>query len=116
MYIVNRSIAIIKPKHQFVDWANSVSDKGYQFSISDLSIEYNIVLLPEYDLKEDTEAIIKELYNDIFEVELSGWITDKSKWPKNRTFEKFLEWFDVEFHSMVFDPFEDNIDKEPYEF
>jgi hypothetical protein len=79
-------------------------------------MECHVILLPEYDLHEDAEVIIKELYNDIFEVELSGWITDKSKWPENRTYEKFLEWFDVELHSMVFDPFEENIEKKPYEY
>ena len=28
----------------------------------------------------------------------------------------FLEWFEVEYHSMVFDPFEDDIEKEPYDY
>ncbi len=28
MYTINRSIAIIKPKQTYVDWANSVVDEG----------------------------------------------------------------------------------------
>ncbi|MCJ7540878.1 MAG: hypothetical protein MUO88_14580 [Desulfobacterales bacterium] len=42
------------------------------------------MLLPEYDSKEHAEAILKELYKYIFKVELSAWITDESKWPKNK--------------------------------
>lgn len=116
MYIINRSVAIIKPKQPFLDWANSVSDEGYKFSIHDLNTEHDVILLPEYDSEEHAESIFKKISNDIFEVELSGWITDKNKWPENRTYEKFLEWFDVEFHSMIFDTVEDNFEKEPYEY
>ncbi len=116
MFVVNRSVAIIKPKQAFVDWVNSVSDEGYQFSIYDLSLEHHVMLLPEYDSKEHAEAILKELYKYIFKVELSAWITDESKWPKNKTYEEFLAWFDIELYSMVFDPFENNIEKEPYKY
>ncbi len=116
MFVVNRSVAIIKQKQVFLDWANSVLGEGHQFSNYDLGMEYNVILLPEYDSKEHAEAILKELCSDIFEVELSGWIADKNKWPENRTYEKFLEWFDVEFHSMIFDPVEDNFEKKSYEY
>lgn len=114
MFVVNRSVAIIKPKQAFLEWANSVSDEGHQFSIFDLGVEYNVVLLPEYDSKEHAEAILKERCREMFEIELSGWIADASKWPENRDYETFLKWFDVEFHSMVFDPVEDRIEKEPF--
>jgi len=116
MFVINRSVALIKPKQAFLNWANSVLDEGHQFSIYDLGMEYNIILLPEYDSKEQAEAILEERCRDIFEVELSGWIIDKNKWPENRTYETFLEWFDVEFHSMVFDPVEDIIEKKPYNY
>ncbi len=116
MFVVNRSVAIIKPRQAFIDWANSVSDEGYQFSSYDLSLEYHVMLLPEYDSDEHAEAILKELYNHIFEVELSSWVADASKWPKNRTYEEFLEWFEIQLYSMVFDPFENNIEKKPYEY
>jgi len=112
MYVINRSAVIIRPKQPFVDWANHIADEGHQLSIKDFSIECSVILLPEYDSDEDAGSILKDLYNDIFELELSSWITDESVWPKSRTYEMFLEWFTVEFHSMVFDPYEDDIEKE----
>jgi hypothetical protein len=39
----------------------------------------------------------------IFEMELEGWCLDDEKWPSIRTLGVFLEWFTVEFHSMVID-------------
>ena len=41
---------------------------------------------------------------------------DDDTWPEDITYEMFLEWFDVEFHSMVFDSLSYNIEKEPYDY
>jgi hypothetical protein len=114
MFIVNRSVAIVKPRQPFVEWANSVSNDGKQYTIEDLSSECNAILLPEYQSDEHLAAIFEDLYSDVFEVELSSWVTDKAKWPRRRTAEIFREWFEVEVHSMVFDPFQYKIEKEPY--
>ena len=38
-----------------------------------------------------------------FELELVEWVQDEAQWPEKRDFPTFLEWFDVESHSMVFD-------------
>ena len=62
------------------------------------------------------EAFIKDMYQDLFELELSSWIVVDDMWPENITYEMFLEWFDVEFHSMAFDSLKDDIEKEPYDY
>ena len=36
-------------------------------------------------------------------MELDGWYADESLWPKKRDYRTFRAWFDVEWHSMVFD-------------
>jgi len=43
-------------------------------------------------------------------------MADDGTWPDKITYEMFLEWFDVEFHSMVFDSLKDDIEKEPYDY
>ncbi len=48
-------------------------------------------------------GILAKCFEVIFEEELGGWHTDQSAWPENRTFEKFREWFSLEFHSVVED-------------
>jgi len=114
MFQTNRSVAIIKPKQPFVDWANSIIDEKEQYSISDFRTDCSVILLPVVDSDEQAEDLIKEMYQDVFELELSSWIVDEEMWPENITYPMFLEWFDVEYHSMVFDSIKDGIDKEPY--
>jgi hypothetical protein len=116
MYLINRSVAIIKPKKPFVDWANSIGEEEEQYSISDFSTDCSVILLPVVDSDEHAEAFIKKIYQDIFEIELSSWIVIDDMWPKNRTHKMFLEWFDVEFHSMIFDSLQDDIEKETYDY
>lgn len=45
----------------------------------------------------------QRVYETIFELELEGWCLEDEKWPSIRTLGVFLEWFTVEFHSMVID-------------
>jgi hypothetical protein len=57
MFTVNRSVAIIRPKQPFVDWANSVSNDGKQYTIEELNTECNAILLPEYQSDDHLAAI-----------------------------------------------------------
>jgi len=114
MFLINRSVAIIKPKQPFVDWAKSVMDEDEQYSISDFNSDCSVILLPVVDSDEHAEAFMREIFQDVFEIELSSWVTDDDMWPENITYKMFQEWFDVEFHSMVFDPLQSDIEKEPH--
>ena len=116
MFQLNRSVAIIKPKQPFVDWANSVVDEDEQHSISDFSTDCSVILLPVVDSDEDAEALIKDMFQDLFELELSSWIVIDEMWPENITYKMFMEWFGIEFHSMVFDSLKDDIEKDPYDY
>ena len=46
-------------------------------------------------------ASIKKHFTVIFEHELWGWCTDPEQWPTDRTYSAFRKWFEVEFHSMI---------------
>lgn len=116
MFQLNRSVAIIKPKQPFVDWANSVVDEDEQHSIADFITDCSVILLPVVDSDEDAEALIKDMFQDLFELELSSWIVIDEMWPENITYKMFMEWFDVEFHSIVFDSLKDDIEKDPYDY
>jgi hypothetical protein len=51
----------------------------------------------------DRDVIAQPYFTAIFEEELNSWHRRESEWPSRRTYETFLEWFDVEVHSMVLD-------------
>jgi len=116
MFQIDRSVAVIKPKQPFVDWANSVGDEEEQYSIFDFSTDCSIILLPVVDSDEHAEGFIKDIFQDLFELELSSWMANDETWPENITYKMFLEWFDVEYHSMVFDSLEDDTEKEAYDY
>ena len=117
MFQIDRSVAIIKPKQPFVDWVNSMPDAGDdQYTISDFSSDCSVILLPVVDSDEHPEAFIKDIFQDLFELELSSWMADDETWPENITYQMFLDWFDVEYHSMVFDSLKDGIEKEAYDY
>ena len=91
-------------------------DEDEQYSISDFNSDCSVILLPVVDSDEHAEAFIKKKFQDLFELELSSWIVVDDMWPENKTYKMFQEWFDVEFHSMVFDLVQSDIEKEPYDY
>ena len=92
MFQINRSVAIIKPKQPFADWVNSIADAGDdQYTIQDFSTDCSVILLPVVDLDEQAEALIKDMFQDFFELELSSWMADDDTWPENLTYKMFLE-------------------------
>lgn len=95
---VNRGYISIRPTKLFFEWAMQ-HDSLISFKESDY-IEPNIYLITEDFL--DEEPVLKQHFKKIFENELMA-ITDDDVWPETRTLEVFLQWFNVEFGSMVFD-------------
>jgi hypothetical protein len=39
----------------------------------------------------------------MFDEQLHSWHMDQRPWPRNRTLEMFLEWFDVRVVELVYD-------------
>jgi hypothetical protein len=53
--------------------------------------------------EDESLEYIQAFKREIFEIELDSWSRDTTIWPKKRTPTMFDEWFDLEFHSMIFD-------------
>ncbi|MFZ5982161.1 MAG: hypothetical protein ACOYS2_01130 [Patescibacteria group bacterium] len=111
METINRSIAIIRPKQPFVDWANQLPDKGWESKLSDFQTDCLSLLIPEYDTDDEAKKYINSIALDIFEEELFGWCTYEHWWPKKLTKKMFWEWFEVELHSVVRDMIDEPIIK-----
>jgi len=113
MYTINRAISVVKSNKPFLDWLHSIENDGNsKITMEDLLRECSTFLLPDYDFESEYKQAIKDIYEDIFEIELEGWYTDESLWPKDRSYKVFCEWFDIEIHSCVYDPWEGEIEKE----
>ena len=77
MYLINRSVAVVKIKQPFLDWINS-TDRHSKLTLEIVNRESHIYLLPEHDTEQELEVIIQDLYKEIFELELAGFSKDKN--------------------------------------
>ncbi len=100
---INRSLIIVKPKQPFLDWLHSVDPNDENLLPEDINDDATAYLIPEYGIPDEQSEIIEWCADFVFEHELWSWYTDKDVWPVGRNAEMFREWFDVEFHSLVFD-------------
>lgn len=100
---INRSLIIVKPKHPFLDWARSLDDKNEDLTLASMGQDSTAYLIPEIWHDADEQEFVKTTYDILFEEQLEEWSLDETAWPQQRNLTMFLEWFEVEFHSLVFD-------------
>tara|TARA_R110001599_G_scaffold353231_1_gene590930 strand:- start:839 stop:1171 length:333 start_codon:yes stop_codon:yes gene_type:complete len=98
--MLNRCALILRPARPFIEWARNLDDSGI---VPSAEGEQTVYLLPEYDDDADALELLSKMFDVLFEMQLDGWHTDESAWPRNRTFAMFREWFSIEFHSVVED-------------
>jgi len=101
--MLDRVAAILKPSEVMLDWINDNPDNDEKYSLEDVQIDSTVVLLPAFEDEDAAEDYLNHIYEEIFENELASWSQDESSWPQGRSLEMFLTWFDIEFHSLVFD-------------
>lgn len=115
MYTIDRAIAIVRPNQPFADWVNSLPESAGEFtSLAEIRRDATAYLLPEGDSTAELQATLRELAEDIFVIELEAWSRNPQTWPRKRDFTAFQKWFEVEIHSLVLDPFENEIFKEDF--
>ena len=116
---VNREAIVVKPREPFIRWvANLPQEKPihdpetgevYDPNISAEAIreavtaDHSVYLLPATDSGELEEATLRAVYKTIFERELRDWNLNEKTWPKNRSYELFLQWFELSFHDSTYD-------------
>jgi hypothetical protein len=93
MATINRSAFILRPREPFVHWATSVDADAANAA---LAAHASVYLVPEDANGEFEAPALEEYFEEMFELELSDWTEDETRWPARRDFELFLEWFDVQ--------------------
>jgi hypothetical protein len=105
MNVLNRGFITVTPKKSFFDWSNTI-DTEIQFSIDDEN-EPTVYLITEDFF--DIEPLIEQHFKKIFKNELMAITEDEDEWPVERNIDVFLEWFEINVGSMVFDLEKSNI-------
>ena len=100
--MINRCVVIVRAREPFLQWLKSLPNPS-DVSLEQANRDNTVYLLPEYGFDDEQEELIEQFFSIIFEEQLTGWWTDERDWPSNRDLATFKKWFDVEFHSVVFD-------------
>jgi len=100
---INRSMLIVKPKQPFLDWARSLDEESKDLTFERISGDETAYLVPQMWDDAGAESIVEWCYDILFELELDSWCVDPDTWPETRDLPTFLEWFKVEYHSLVLD-------------
>lgn len=106
MKLINRGIILVKPNRKFLDWLNRLPDReagSRDYTLDDIRQDCTAFLLPDVVSEGSLDYVLEPIKTNLFEMELSDWTTDPSCWPSDRSPEAFDRWFDIEFHSMVWD-------------
>lgn len=99
---INRAAVIVRPGRPYLDWASKLGEDAAE-QVKDFEKRVSIYLVGEDPDENEETAPLKHYFKRIFEAELTAWWTDEADWPKERTLEMFLQWFDVERESVVTD-------------
>ncbi len=100
--MVNRAVLIVRAKEPFRAWLSNLPDSE-ETTIKDINDDSTAYLIPEYDDDRQRDRIVKKLYPIIFEEQLNDWCTDEDMWPQKRTLAMFKKWFEQDFHTVVDD-------------
>ncbi len=63
---LNRSAIVVKPKQRFLDWLHAADPTSGRLTLSILTREPTIYLIPECDTEEDVTNVLRELCEEIF--------------------------------------------------
>lgn len=106
--MLNRSAILIRPTQPYIDWAKSLPDADS--ILPSLDGEQSVYLVEPIDDSKHLEAVLAEVFTDIFESELASWCLDESLWPQERTLTMFKHWFSIECHSCVKDLLDESLE------
>jgi len=102
MSMINRSVVIVKARQPFLQWLRSLPDPA-DVTLEQVNQDNASYLLPDYETDNEGKEILRQYFDLIFEEQLAGWWRDETAWPSRRDLATFMQWFDVEFHSVVLD-------------
>jgi hypothetical protein len=113
MQLINRMLAIVRPKQPFLDWFQACPDPPGNVTLEELRREATAFLIPEFLETGQAQKHVRKIHQRIFEELLDGWYRDPDLWPAERGYIEFKAWFDVEIYEMVLDTVDERILKTP---
>jgi hypothetical protein len=114
MRVINRTAITVTGAQPYLDWMRDTDADFNQgrISVARTNAYGSAFLLPEFDLEEDLQEWVEENAGWLFDLQLSAWTEDETRWPATRDLKTFKAWFRVDIHSVVVDVGDDDIEGE----
>lgn len=93
----NRSLVLLHPLEPFVAWARQFREPGEGEEELEAAITRPFpFLVPLFDEVEEVWDWVESNHALLMETALWLWTPDESRWPEDRSLERFHEWFEVQ--------------------
>ncbi len=104
-FTINRKLVVLLPKEPFLQWVMEADPKPMDWTLEQLREDPDAFLIPDdaAECSEDARRWVERRWRMFFDHILGDWYTDEVLWPTGRSLKMFREWFDVQYHSMVWD-------------
>jgi len=103
MFVVDRIVAILRPTTKMLHWIKDLPNAPDSMTIKNFQTDCTTLLLPPFESPKQADAYLKQIYEGVFENELISWGIPPELWPADRNFALFKQWFDIDYHSVLFD-------------
>ena len=116
-FTINRGLIVLLPKQPVIDWILRLDPKPPSLTLEELRQEQDGFLVSHRSVEtiEDAQRWIYRRWRIFFEAFLGEWYTDESWWPANRSLKMFKQWFDIQYHSMIWDLSDEAIEHEDWD-
>ena len=117
-FTLNRHLILLVPKQPVLDWLATIDDElGKTLTLDSLRDDDDGFLIPEGAADGTDEAInwVEKRWRMFLEHYLDSWVSDESQWPQKLSLKLFREWFDIEYHSMLWDLAESPLEVEDWD-
>ncbi len=105
-FTINRHLLILGYRQPFLDWLLEVDPQPPgTITLESLREDAEAFLVPENaaETLEDAVRWVERRWRMFFEHILGQWLTDEALWPKECNLKMFRQWFDVQYHSLLWD-------------
>ena len=113
MQTIDRNLIYIVPKQACIDWVNNIFPDDPVYNKEMKGHDYaSVFLIPEFDTPEKAMQWMEKSWETWFDSLLLEWCADEDLWPQNRSWNLLNEYFDIRYHSLIFDALPLQIKKE----
>ena len=104
-FTINRSLIVLVPNQPAFDWIMQADPEPMQMTLAQLrqNLDGMLVSQEKVETLEDAQRWVYRRWEMLFERFLYEWYTAEELWPRKRTLKMFKEWFEVQYHPMLWD-------------